>query len=258
MFIKSKLEIALRKFMQFRAERALRSNSELWKELQEYTKSSESTGCGYIDYLRLYQSVRSSKVTEVLECGTGVTTLVIAHALMENEKETGVKGRVTSMEEHGDWLEMSRSLLPSRYENYVDFVLSDTVEDYCSLFRGNRYSSIPERAYDFVFVDGPKYKSPIDGGATFDFDFLHVLRQSEKPVAALIDKRLSTVFVLQQLLGKEKVRYSVVDGMGYVKPSSKQDLGDIQTSISSANFAGSFKLFGNSSLMITQNRNSRT
>ena len=249
----SKLEIALRKLKQIRSERKLRKNVELWTALQEYLTKSASSGCGYIDYACLYEIVRGAKPVEVLECGTGVSTLVIAHALMENERETGVSGRVTSMEEHMDWLEMSRTLLPPQYSKYVSFELSNTVEDSYSLFRGVRYSTLPERAYDFVFVDGPKYMSPQDGGATFDFDFIHVLRTAEKPVSCLIDKRLSTVFVLQQLLGTDKVTYSAVAGLGHIKPCTKDDLGKIATSISSKNFANSLRLFGNSKLSITEN-----
>jgi hypothetical protein len=158
------------------------------------------------------------------------------------------------MEEHEEWLQMSRSLLPARYADHVEFVLSDTIEDMYSLFRGVRYASIPERPYDFVFVDGPKYQSPVDGGATFDFDFIYVLRNSVTPVSCLIDKRLSTVFVLQQLLGSGKVRYSTVQGLGYVSPCTRDDLGNISSSISSSNFSGSFRLIGNSRLSITANK----
>lgn len=253
MKLASKLEIALRKLSQIRSERMLRKNTELWTALQEYLGKTDSTGCGYIDYACLYEMVRATRPVEILECGTGVSTLVIAHALMENENETGVAGRVTSMEEHIDWLEMSRKLLPSRYSKYVSFELSNTVEDRYSIFRGVRYTTVPDRAYDFVFVDGPKYDSPQDGGATFDFDFIHVLRSAERPVGCLIDKRLSTVFVLQQLLGADKVTYSAVAGLGYVKPCTKDDLGTIATSISSKNFAKSLRVFGNSELSITEN-----
>jgi predicted O-methyltransferase YrrM len=249
----TKLEIALRKLSQIRSERKLRKNVELWAALQEYLRKTESTGCGYIDYACLYETVRAARPVEILECGTGVSTVVIAHALMENEKETGVAGRVTSMEEYMDWLEMSRKLLPPEYSKYVSFELSKTVEDSYSLFRGVRYATVPDRAYDFVFVDGPKYDSPQDGAATFDFDFIHVLRNAEKPVSCLIDKRLSTVFVLQQLLGKDKVAYSAVAGLGYVKPCTKDDLGTIATSISSKNFANSLRVLGNSELSITSN-----
>lgn len=248
-----KLEVALRKILEIRSERKLKKNAQLWTALQEYLAKTKSTGCGYVDYAYLFEIVKSTRPVEILECGTGVSTLVIAHALMENEKETGVAGRITSMEEHSDWLEMSSKLLPPQYSKYVSFELSTTVEDRYSIFRGVRYATVPDRAYDFVFVDGPKYESPLDGGATFDFDFIHVLRKAEKPVSCLIDKRLSTVFVLQQLLGKDKVAYSTVAGLGYVKPCTKDDLGDIASSISSKNFKNSLQIFGNSKLSITEN-----
>lgn len=194
------------------------------------------------------------KPVEVLECGTGVSTLIIAHALMENEKESGGKGRVTSMEEHEVWFNMANNLLPSKYKKYVDLKISDTMEDRYSLFRGVRYTEVPDRAYDFVFVDGPKYVSPDDGHATFDFDYIRVLRNAEKPVGCLIDKRLSTVFVMQQLLGDDKVRYSAKTGLGHISPCSKDDLGSIASSISSKNFSKSQRVFGNSILSITSNK----
>jgi len=253
-YLTAKMEILLRKILQIRSRRTLQRNTELWIALQDYLKKTESTGCGYIDYACLYETIRKYRPVEILECGTGVSTLIIAHALRENEKETGISGHVTSMEEYAEWLEMSRQLLPWQYGKYVSFVLSHTVEDRYSLFRGVRYAEIPNKVYDFVFVDGPKYKSPLDGGATFDFDFIHVLRNAEKPVACLIDKRLSTVFVLQLLLGIDKVKYSAIAGLGYVQPCTKSDLGTIAESISSSNFAGSLRVFGNSRLSIVKNR----
>jgi hypothetical protein len=158
------------------------------------------------------------------------------------------------MEEHEGWLDLSRKLLPTEYSKYVDFRLSGTIEDRYSLFRGVRYEYIPDRGYDFVFVDGPKYVSPVDGAATFDFYYIHVLRNSDIPVGCLIDKRLSTVFVLQQLLGADKVKYATVTGLCYVKPCTKDDLGTVTSSISSKNYQGSMRLLGNSKLSITANK----
>ena len=155
------------------------------------------------------------------------------------------------MEEHPEWYSMSKSLLPLEYKPYVEILLSKTKDDYFSVFRGVRYSQFPKREYDFVFVDGPKYISNTDNGSSFDFDFLHVVRNANKPVSALIDKRVSTVFVLQKLLGAEKVYYSSIKGLGFVKSVSKKDLGNISTSISSSNFTKSFHLLGNSKLEIT-------
>jgi len=254
MNIVSKFEIVLRKLAQMKSERLLRKNSELWTTLSAYLEKTKSTGCGYIDYAFLYKMIRSTKPVEILECGTGVSTLIIAHALMENERETGRGGRVTSMDEHNVWLDMSRNLLPNEYKKFVDFKVSATVEDRYSIFRGVRYENIPSRAYDFLFIDGPKYTSPVDGAITFDFDYLHVLRNSDQPVGCSIDKRVSTCFVLQQLLGADNCRYSAVLGLGIVRPCTRNDLGSINTLMSSKNFKKSFRLLGNSRLAITDNK----
>lgn len=247
-YLKFKTQVALRKLAQWFAQRDLSNRRELWQELQAYLQKTSSTGCNLTDYWHLYYEIRKNKPIEVLECGTGVSTLVIAHALIDNEKETGVKGRVTSMEEIDEWLEMSRRLLPDKYHPYVDFSQSDTVEDCFSIFRGVRYRNIPARMYDFVFVDGPKYKSPVDGVPTFDFDFIQIVRDSERPVSGLIDKRVSTCFVLQQILGAEKVRYDPVLHLGYIAPCTKHDLGRVHEQLSSENFQDSFGLFYKSKL----------
>ena len=251
-----KLEIILRKWAEIRSKALLRRNSELWIALQQYLNKTESTGCGYIDYAFLYKTIRSIKPIEILECGTGVSTLIILYALRENEIETGQAGRLTSMEESSLYFNMSHNLI-STYPNlkkYIDLRLSDVIEDSYSIFRGVRYKSIPTRKYDFVFVDGPKYISPIDGASTFNFDYIHLLRNSDHPIRCLIDKRLSTVFVLQQLLGVDKVKYSVILGLGIVSPCTRKDLGSIHTSITSKNFSKSFSVLKKTKLTITSNK----
>lgn len=234
--IKFKVQVLLRKIAQWRAQKKLFAHPELWGELQKYLAETASTGCSPTDYWHLYHEIRSRKPREILECGTGVSTLVIAHALMENERDTGVQGRITSMDEVSDWLEMSRRLLPGHYHRFVDFRLSDTVEDCFSMFRGVRYRDVPSRDYDFVFVDGPKYKSPVDGVPTFDFDFIHVLLNSTGPVSGLVDRRVSTCFVPQQILGYNKLRYDPILHMGFIASCSKSDLGELATKLSSVNF----------------------
>lgn len=246
-----KAQVALRKLAEINARSALKANPTLWAALQDYLEKTKSTGCGLSDYHALYQEIRSRRPMHVLECGTGVSTLVIAQALRENEAETGRRGHVTSMEEYGEWLEMSRGLLPEVYHDFVDFQLSDTVEDQFSLFRGVRYRDIPARPYDFVFVDGPKYHSPLDGTPTFDFDFLHVLRTADHEVSGLIDKRVSTCFVLQQILGRTKLRYDPVRHLGFIAPCTKHSLGQLQADLSSLNFEPSLRALANARLSMT-------
>ncbi len=250
LFIKRRIFIEIRRWSEWYAKFYLKRHPKLWKELVKYTEKTGSTGCNMMDYYVLYKQIRNIKPLEVLECGTGVSTLVIAHALMENERESGKHGRVTSMEEIVEWADMAENLLPEVYRNRVDIVVSPTVEDYFSMFRGMRYRDVPKREYDFVFVDGPKYVSPYDNHPNFDFDYLHILRNSKTAVAGLIDQRVSTVFVLQQLLGKDKIRYSPALGLGYISACSKDDLGALTDDLSSANFVPSFKVLSRTRLFM--------
>jgi predicted O-methyltransferase YrrM len=231
------------------ARHRLRANPRLWKYLQDYLAATSSTGCNYADYWQLYSHITRQRPTEILECGTGVSTVVMALSIVENEHATGVRGRITSMDEEPTWLEMSERLLPPELKPYVEFHLSPTVEDTFGLFRGVRYRNVPNRSYDFVFVDGPKYQAASDNAVTFDFDLVHVVRNAENPVSAIIDKRVSTCYVLQQTLGVKKVRYSPILHLGFMSPCTRRDLRQMASNAPSASFAASFRLFGRTRLM---------
>ena len=151
-------------------------------------------------------------------------------------------GGVTSMEEVDKWADMAREIMPEHYRHYVNIVVSETVEDSFSLFRGMRYENVPDLEYDFVFIDGPKYTTKLDGHPTFDFDYINILRKSNKPVMGLIDQRVSTVFVLQQLLGIDKIKYLPAYGVTVIKPCVKEDLGSLDKKLSSSNFIPSFRV----------------
>jgi len=237
--VRDKILALRRRLASQEALRGLQADVGLWRDLQTYIEKSQSTGCGYIDYHALYRHIRIHRPREVLECGTGVSTLVIAAALQRNAEEGAPLGRVTSMEEHCEWYRIADGLLPEHYRNCAELCLSPTVEDYISLFRGLRYRDVPDRPYDFVFVDGPAYDSPLDGAKTCDLDFLHLVRRSDRPIAALIDKRVSTVFVCQRLLGA-RVRYEAWKHLAYIAPSSRADLRYIDSVTPSLTFQASF------------------
>jgi hypothetical protein len=213
----------IRRRVEAAARRRIQSNAELWPLLKEYLAKTESTGCQYSDYDVLYREIRRLKPHEVLECGTGVSTVVIAQALRENARETGVAGRVTSMEDIERWFEMAVRLLPDALKDFVDLRLSAKVDDGYSIFRGVRYSSVPDRPYEFVFVDGPGTRGA-EGTRCFDFDFIHLVRHTDRPVAAVVDGRLTTCYVLQHLFGSDKVRFNVYENLARVGPVSRRDL----------------------------------
>lgn len=215
------------------AVRNLQKNQELWNELTEYKRLSGSTGTGWLDYWTLYSWIRTYRPKEVLECGTGVSTVVIAHALLENRRLHGVDGRVTSLEDMPQYFQQAVDLLPPSCRGVVDLLLRERTEYFWGPFRGTGYRSVPERAYDFVFVDGPGTTAPSDGHRAFNFDLINVARRAEKPVVGIVDKRKATCWVYQHVFGPDKVFFDEVLGVGVVGPISATDLRDeISSSLS--------------------------
>lgn len=244
---KRRLLIERRRIGERRARRALAAQPRVWDWLNEYLARTESTGCSYSDYWALYNHVRRHGSTEVLECGTGVSTLVLAAAMLENEREGRPVGRITSMEDHEAWFDMARQLLPQELARFVDFTFSPSVEGRFSLFRGMHYRDVPERSFDFAFVDGPHYRTP-DGVLTCDLDLLRVLDKAETPLMAIVDKRVSTCWVLQQVLGCEKVRFDPALGLAFVAPVSSADVREVRSDTPSLSFTASYSAVGNTRL----------
>jgi hypothetical protein len=220
------IEIARRKLAQTDARRRLRKTAA-WDPLHQYLERTKSTGCSYIDYWHLYDAVARYKPKEILELGTGASTVVLALALMEHGGS-----RVTSMEESEQWYRHALENLPP--ELPVEIILSPTVQGTFSIFRGIRYRDVPKRHYDFVFIDGPDYTTT-DGEVTFDFDFISVVANSTTPVRAIVDKRVSTSFVLQRIL-PGKVRYVPHLGLAFVGPVTRRDLRTIDRDTPSSSF----------------------
>jgi len=154
------------------------------------------------------------------------------------------------MEELDSYYAMAVELLPEYLKTYVEFRLSPRIEDYYDLFRGVRYRDVPDRPYDFVFVDGPDLHAPSDGSLTFDFDYIHVLKNSEKPVYGIVDYRLSTSYVFQIVFGLDKVKFSAYHELAFVGPCTKDDLIPMELEPLTATFLRNARLFGNTELKL--------
>ena len=89
--IKNRILIERRRFRDFYAKLQLKRHPKLWAGLNRYLSETKSTGCSYIDYWYLFDHVKRKAPIEILECGTGVTTLVLAYALEELEQEGRMK-----------------------------------------------------------------------------------------------------------------------------------------------------------------------
>src|SRR3989344_6638641 len=227
-----------RKYFEKQAVRELKKNSEFWKTISDYIGKTGSTGCSYADYLVLYNYIRTKKPKEVLECGTGTSTIVMAYGMLENERESGTQGRITSVEESEEWRDIAYTLLPDNLKKYVEILFSQKVEDCHALFRGVRYEHIPDRQYEFVFIDGPSTSAPSDKMKTFDFDFIRVVEKSNMPVSAIIDCRPSTSWALSHIFGKNKFYFDYKRNLGFLDSCSKDDLKTRQEILSNDFYKG--------------------
>ena len=177
------------------------------------TVNSPSTGASYFDYWLLYSHIRKTKPREVLELGPGITTLVIAQALSENGF-----GRVTAMEDLEKYYDALDEIIPDRLRPHIDLQLSPAREVHWGPFRGKAYGEIPDRAYEFAWIDGPNY----DREREFDADILEIVAKSEKPITAFLDSRLSTGFFYRMIFGRH-FKYDRIRRIGFLK-ASKHDM----------------------------------
>jgi predicted O-methyltransferase YrrM len=196
------------------------------KLLKKYKERSPSTGCSYTDYFALYRYIRRHKPREVLECGTGFSTVIIAQALKENELDYGIQGHLVSMEEDAAYFQSALNSLPDEIKNSkrVKIVLSPAVEDAYEIFNGVRYTNIPKRNYDFVFIDGPNYIEPRPQYLLpYNLDFLRLVEKSSQPISAFVDTRRDTSY-MYSLLFQDKFAYDIIRGIGIISSVTKNDL----------------------------------
>lgn len=211
----------LRRRIERRALRIICGNEPLKDIVQnarrpgfKYYEPDVTTNVDYSDSLTLYEWVKTRKPKEVLEFGPGVSTLVIAQAMHENGF-----GRITTLENLEKFHMLAKQNCPEHLQPYIDFRLSPTIKKSYGPFHGVGYEHIPERNYEFVFVDGPNY----DANTEFDVDVLEVIARSDTPVSAVIDSRTGSSFIYHLVLGK-KFRYRYLTGLGFIDQATKEDL----------------------------------
>ncbi|MCZ6587520.1 MAG: class I SAM-dependent methyltransferase [Alphaproteobacteria bacterium] len=229
------------------ARRILEAKPELWALMTRVAAGTAVTGASYSDYLTLYEQVRAHRPREILECGTGISTVVLAQALRDNASEDGgTPGRVTSMEDDADWYRTARARLPDAVADIVEIVHSPKADGFFKCFRGVCYETLPDRPYDFVFSDGPDRHSPVNGDKLFNLDLINVVRRSERPVRAVVDNHYLTFYVLQKVFGLDKARYSISHKLMFVGPVTKHDVRHLKKET----FVPDLRLFGTTELKL--------
>lgn len=176
-------------------------------DLADYARKSKTTGTQWITLWMAVRSILRNRPIEILESGTGSSTLVLAAAVRKLRSEhPGYEGRITSMESVEPWYDVARQNLPAKYSDVVEIVLGPREKFEMGFFRGYVHSGIPKRDYSFVLLDAPDYRD--EHGLAFCADVFKIMDVSNaREIHGVVDGRASSVFVLQTLFGVGTARY---------------------------------------------------
>jgi hypothetical protein len=171
---------------------------------------SNAYGLTDFEFVRLHQMVTTLKPEYVLECGTGKSTFVIAHAMSVN----GNGAKLVSMEESSDWANVQQQAIahffshpksaewfPGRSADLVELVVSDIETRRHRIWAGSAYTNIPRHPYSFIMVDGPELTEECFA----NIDVVTVLKASKGPLSIWIDGRWPTVAMCRALFGDKLV-----------------------------------------------------
>ena len=188
----------------------LARNPTLEAIVTEAKRISNAYGMSDFEYVRLYQLLRTLKPEYVLECGTGKSTFVIAHAMSVN----GNGAKLVSMEESSDWANVQQQAIahffshpksaewfPGRSANLVELVVSDIEIQRHRVWAGSAYTNLPLNPYSFIMVDGPELTEECFA----NIDLVTVLKASKGPISIWIDGRWPTVAMCNALFGDKLV-----------------------------------------------------
>lgn len=197
---------ALKHYCKFRLKSKLPGIEE---KLSRYRNDSETTGTQWITLWLAVSDIIKHKPQNILESGTGASTLVLAEAIRVNQrKDQSYKAKIISMESVQKWYQIAKENLPAEYSDIVQIIHGPREKFELSLFRGYVHQNIPEQPYDYFFLDGPNFED--QHGTTFCADMLFVAqRMGKKTLRGVIDGRTSSAFVLQTLFGVRSARYFI-------------------------------------------------
>ena len=177
-----------------------RSRTQLWADISHALRVSPSTGCNFAELHALHSQILQIRPYNVLELGSGISTIVLADAAMRLR----LRNRscfVTSMEESPEYAAATQRIIPGRLSPVVEVICSPVVRlGFEDGWIGLEYDKRPEKEWDFIFIDGPQLPDNSRESKFFDSDLLSILKLNSTPLVAYLDGRAST----QRRLSQEK------------------------------------------------------
>lgn len=194
-----------------------RSKPQLWAEISHALRVSPSTGCNFAELHCLHSEILRIRPSNVLELGSGLSTIVLADAAMRLRLRNR-NCSVTSLEESPQYADATQRIIPGRLSEVVEVICSPVVRlDLEDGWIGLEYEKKPEKDWDFIFIDGPQLPDNSRESKFFDSDLLSILKVNSTSIVAYLDGRASTLKRLSQektlavKRGKFLTRFDFVD-----------------------------------------------
>jgi hypothetical protein len=188
--------------------------------LEEISQRSNSTGVSLPVYASLHHYIKTTRPKYMLECGTGISTHIIARAMRDYcyDHHNG-QIKLVSMESKSQWFEEAMSNYPDAYRDFLEIRFSPVGVYQYAFLKGTIYKDVPSYPYDVVFVDGPYHHGMCN------MDLIRILEEmdDDRTIVGIIDGRKATVLSYQAILGKMFVNYYLY-GMSYIGPVAKDNL----------------------------------
>lgn len=208
---------SLFEYIAFRVATRYLKQNHLYDEIIRLRTEHKSTGVNLIDYAVLFEYIKRFKPQYVLECGTGLSTHILASAMLTYCKSSFSEIKLISMESELKWHQEAKRHFNFGKYDFVEILLSNICDFRYSFISGVVYENVPDYPYDFVFVDGP------NPGDKCDMDFIKVVMKSTKNVSAMIDSRKTTTLAYSVLFAKDRLVCHPF-GFSNVKNVSKDNL----------------------------------
>lgn len=127
-------------------------------ELERVEAKCAVTGAllpNYMELWHLYSDVRQRQPKIIFEFGSGLSTNVLASALLANAEEGGTVGKLYSFESEQKWHAEAERWLPDALRPFVELIYSPTRVEVMFGVKVFKYSHIPEVTPNMVYLDGP-------------------------------------------------------------------------------------------------------
>ena len=113
----------------------------------------------FIDLKKIYDLIVERKPKQVLEFGSGFSTIAICVALKNNFEKFGVDGRLYSVDANQKWILNTEKKISSELKKFVKFHYSDAEIKIINNQIVSLHKNLPDISPNFIYLDGP---SPLD------------------------------------------------------------------------------------------------